>query len=414
MPSETQNGAMAPYARHRWVVCALLFAATTLSYMDRQILGLLKPAFVKDMHWTETDFGDIVAAFSLAYAFGYLLSGRLADRIGVKSSLMSAVVVWSLAAAAQAVAGTVTGFKVARGILGFAEGGNFPASVKGIREWFPAEERALAIGLFNSGANIAAIVTPILLPVVTYALGWRAAFAGAGALGLVWSAAWVLVYRNAPKAAGRPVSERPGWRMAVRWPGTWAFVIGMLLTSPVWWFYLNWMPGYFASRFGTNLQTTALPIVIVYLAADAGSILGGALSSALIRRGFDVVRGRVVGLGIMACCALPVLFAAQVQNLWAAVAVIALAAAGHQGFAANLFAFASETVPVEGVSSVIGLGGFAAGISGMFAAMATGRILDATHGNYLVLFAVAALAYPLAATAAHFILRDRKVPRLRS
>ncbi len=415
MPFAKQQGAVATHGRHRWIVCGLLFCATTISYMDRQILGLLKPSFMQDMRWTETDFGDIVAAFSLAYAFGYLFAGRLIDKVGVKLGLMSAVVFWSLAAAAHAVVGSVFGFKLARGALGLAEGANFPASVKGIRQWFAPDQRALAIGIFNSGSNVAAIVTPIALPFVVHFFGWRTAFIGAGVIGLVWAVAWGLLYKNPPKPADEaPEVKKVGWLQALRWPGTWAFVTGMLMTSPIWWFYLNWMPGYFSERFGTNLATTALPIVVIYLVADVGSILGGAISSAFIKRGIGVVRSRVLALGIMALCALPVFFAANVQSLWPAVAMIALGAAGHQGFAANLYAFASDTVPVEGLSSVIGIGGFFAGIVGMFTAMGTGRILDATHGNYFILFTIAALAYPLAALAIHLILRSHQAREVRS
>ncbi len=419
MPLDHEQGAVTMRGRHRWIVCGLLFGATTLSYMDRQILGLLKPSFMHDLHWSETEFGDIVATFSLAYAFGYLLAGRLVDRIGVKLGLMSAVTIWSLASAAHAVVGSVTGFKLVRGALGLAEGANFPAAVKSVRQWFTPDQRALAIGIFNSGSNVAAIVTPVALPVVVHFLGWRAAFIGAGLLGLVWSVAWALLYKNpafaaelSPAPATPP--QRDGWLQALRWPGTWAFAIGMLLTSPVWWFYLNWMPGYVSGRFGTSLSGTALPIVVIYLVADVGSIAGGALSSFLVRRGGDVVRSRVLALALMALCALPVAFVSQVQSLWPAVAIIALAAAGHQGFAANLYACASDLVPFEGLSSVIGIGGFFAGIAGMFAAMGTGRILDATHGNYLVLFIIAALAYPVAALAAHFILRGQTARDTRS
>lgn len=405
--------------RYRWVVCGLLFASTTICYIDRQIFGLLKPVLDAELGWSETQYGDIVAAFSLLYAFGYLLGGRLMDRIGVRAGLAIAVFGWSLAAAAHGLMSSVLGFKIARGALGITEGGNFPASIKAVREWFPPQERAFATGLFNAGSNIGAIVTPIALPFVVALLGWRGAFLIAGSLGLIWLAAWLRFYERPERqrrlSAGELAHIRSGedaapaedapWLALLRYRGTWAYVLGMLMTSPVWWFYLNWVPGFLHDRFGTNMMGAIGPLVAIYLVADIGSIAGGWISSRMIRRGVRPVPARLLAMLLMALCPLPVAFIAGVSGLWPAVMLIALAAAGHQGLSANLYTLASDTVPARGVSSVIGFGGFAAGIMGMFVAMLVGRILDATGGNYAVLFIGAALAYPLAVLAMALILR---------
>ena len=410
--------------RYRWAVPALLFLATTVCYMDRQILGLLKPVLDRDLGWSETAYGDIVAAFSLMYAFGYLLGGRLMDRLGVRRGLSLAVVGWSLSVAAHALMTTVLGFKIARGALGLMEGGNFPASIKAIREWFPPHERALATGLFNAGSNVGAIVTPITLPFVVAAFGWRAAFVLAGMLGLGWIALWLRFY-HAPERHPR-VSDaelayiRDGdsgpaasqsWRQALRHRGTLAYTAGMLLTSPVWWFYLNWVPGFLNTRFGVNMMASIAPLVTIYLLADVGSVTGGWLSSRLIRAGAAPLRARLIAMLLMAACTMPVALVSQASAMWPAVLLIALAAAGHQGLSANLYTVVSDTVPAGAVSSAVGIGGFAAGITGMFIAMAVGRILTATGGNYMVLFIGAAIAYPVAVLVMAAILRgQRRLP----
>jgi len=408
-----------PRGRYRWVICALLFTSTTICYVDRQIFGLLKPTLDAEFGWSETTYGDIIATFSLMYAFGYLLGGRLMDRIGVRAGLGIAVFGWSLAAAAHGLMSTILGFKIARGALGITEGGNFPASIKAVREWFPPQERAFATGIFNAGSNIGAIVTPVTLPFLVAAVGWRAAFLIAGSLGLIWLVLWLRFYEVPERQKRLSVEElayiRQGddgapaepvkWLSLLRHRGTWAYVVGMLMTSPVWWFYLNWVPGFLHDRFAINMLASIGPLVAIYLIADVGSIAGGWLSSRMIQRGMQPVPARLVTMLLTALCPIPVAFIADVSSLWPAVMLIALAAAGHQGMSANLYTLASDTVPARGVSSVIGIGGFAAGIMGMFVAMAVGRILDATGGNYAVLFIGAALAYPLAVLAMALILR---------
>jgi ACS family hexuronate transporter-like MFS transporter len=410
----------AAIGRYRWTVCALLFASTTICYIDRQIFGLLKPILDVELGWSQTAYGDVVATFSLMYALGYLFGGRMMDAIGVRRGLSLAVVGWSISAALHGLMTSVIGFKLARGALGLSEGGNFPASIKAVREWFPEKERALATGLFNAGSNIGAVVTPITLPFVVAAFGWRAAFLIAGALGIVWVALWLrfyerperqrrlsaaeLAYIEGDRKEPEPTDFVP-WLSLLRHRGTWTYVVGMLMTSPVWWFYLNWVPGFLHDRFGVNMMSAIGPLVVIYLVADIGSVAGGWLSSRFIRGGMAILKARLLAMACMATCTLPVMGVAAAPGLWPAVLLIALAAAGHQGLSANLYTIVSDTMPGRTVSSVIGIGGFAAGVCGMFVAMAVGRILDATGGNYMILFIGAGLAYPLAVAAMAAILR---------
>lgn len=404
---------------YRWTICGLLFFATTINYMDRQILGLLKPLLMQDLGWTETDFGDIVAVFSLMYAFGYAGMGRFMDKVGIKIGLPIAVTGWSIFAAMHGLMSTVTGFKIARGGLGIMEGGNFPASISAIREWFPAKERALATGIFNAGSNIGAVVTPIILPVLVAAFGWQVSFLITGCLGFIWVVLWVLLYEHPEKqrhlsaaerayiASDRPapvVEQKVPWLSLLAYRGTWAYMVGMLMTSPVWWFYLNWVPGYLNKQFGVNMMAAMAPLVTIYFFADFGSIGGGWLSSHLIKKGMRTLRARRVAIFTVAACVVPVALVSQVSHLWIAVGLISLAAAAHQGFSANLYTLVSDTVPSNAVSSVVGIGGFAGGIWGMFTALAIGRILDATGGNYMVLFLGASAVYPLAVFIMHLIL----------
>jgi ACS family hexuronate transporter-like MFS transporter len=406
--------------RYRWTVCALLFASTTICYIDRQIFGLLKPILDVELGWSETAYGDVVATFSMLYALGYLFGGRMMDAIGVRRGLSLAVVGWSISAAAHGLMTSVIGFKLARGALGLSEGGNFPASIKAIREWFPEQERAFATGLFNAGSNIGAVITPITLPFVVAAFGWRAAFLIAGALGIVWAALWLRFYERPERQRRLSAAELAyiqgdrtepestdavPWLSLLRHRGTWAYVVGMLMTSPVWWFYLNWVPGFLHDRFGVNMMSAIGPLVVIYLIADIGSVAGGWLSSRFIRSGMATLSARLLAMACMAACTLPVMGVAAAPGLWPAVLLIALAAAGHQGLSANLYTIVSDTMPGRTVSSVIGIGGFAAGVCGMFVAMAVGRILDATGGNYMILFIGAGLAYPLAVAAMAAILR---------
>lgn len=403
---------------YRWVICALLFFATTINYMDRQVVGLLKPTLMTDLHWTESDFGDIVAAFSLFYAFGYVGIGRLMDRVGVRRGLSLSVAVWSLFGILHAFMSTVFGFKVARAGLGLSEGGNFPAAIKTVSEWFPARERALATGIFNAGSNVGAVVAPVVVPLIVVFWGWRPAFFITGLVGLIWVVFWHALYRrpedhpgvNAAELAyirSDPIVEesvRVPWIKLLGYRGTWANIVGTCFSAPVWWFYLNWVPGFLAKRYGLNLMAAILPLVIIYCMADVGSIAGGWLSSTLIKRGVRTLRARKITFLICGLCVVPVFFASQVSSMWLAVFLIGIAASAHQGYSANVYTIVSDTMPKSSVGSVVGIGGFCAYIVGMFVSMGVGRLLDATHGNYHVLFAIASSLYLIGLLFMHFIL----------
>jgi MFS transporter, ACS family, aldohexuronate transporter len=390
----------------RWIVCGLLFAATALNYMDRQVIGILKPTLQSALHWSEIDYSNIVLFFQLAYAVGYAVAGRLMDLLGTRFGLAGAVLFWSLAAASHGLARSVTGFSLARAALGLGEGGNFPASIKTVGEWFPQRDRALATGLFNSGSNIGALIAPILVPFLTVQYGWQMAFYVTGALGLVWLAFWLAIYRTPPRtqATGADASaKRLSWLQLLARRATWAFVVGTLLTSPVWWFYLFWVPDFLHRAHHLNITAMGPPLVAIYLLTDTGSIAGGWLSSMLIKRGWRPLNARKIALLACAACVIPVFLAPQTGSLWGATLLIALAAAAHQGLSANLYTLVSDTTPSASVASVVGIGGMAGAIGGMFVAKVVGFVLQGT-GSYVVLFAGASAAYPLAVLLMHLIL----------
>ena len=402
---------------YRWTICGLLFFCTTINYMDRQVLGLLKPTLMGELHWTETDFGDIVAAFSLFYAFGYVGVGRLMDKIGVKLGLAGSVAVWSLFACLHAAMSSVLGFKIARAGLGLSEGGNFPASIKTVSEWFPAEERALATGIFNAGSNVGAVAAPIIVPLLLLFASWRVAFLVTGAIGFAWVIAWHMIYRKPeeqPKLSAAelayirsdPVTDqvRIPWLQLLGYRGTWANIAGTCLSAPVWWFYLNWVPGFLSKRFDVNLMDAMLPLVAIYCMADIGSVGGGWLSSHLIKRGVKTLRARKIAFLVCGLCVLPVFMASQVTSVWLAVLLIGIAASAHQGYSANVYTIVSDTMPHGTIGSVVGIGGFCAYIVGMFVSMGVGRLLDATNGNYNVLFAIASSLYLVGLVLMHLIL----------
>jgi len=412
-----QSKALTAIGRYRWTICALLFFSTTINYMDRQVLGLLKTTLMGELHWTESDYGDIVAAFSLFYAFGYIGVGRLMDKFGIRLGLPSAVAVWSFFTCLHAAMGSVLGFKIARAGLGLAEGGNFPASIKAVSEWFPAKERALATGIFNAGSNVGAVVAPILVPLVLMFWGWQAAFLVTGGIGFVWVIVWLIVYKqpeNHPKLSAEelayirsdPVEKQVHipWLQLLRFRGTWANIAGTCFSAPVWWFYLNWVPGFLSKQYGVDLFGAMLPLIIIYTMADFGSVGGGWLSSHLIKRGVKPLRARKITFLICGLCVLPVFFASQVSNMWVAVVLIGIAASAHQGYSANVYTIVSDTMPRNAIGSVVGIGGFSAYIVGMFVSMGVGRLLDATNGNYHVLFGIASMLYLVGLAVMHFIL----------
>jgi ACS family hexuronate transporter-like MFS transporter len=403
-----------PIGRRRWMICGLLFFATTVNYMDRQVIALLKPTLQIQFGWTEKGYGDIIFAFTLAYAIGLLLIGKLIDRFGTRKGFSLAVFVWSVSAMAHAAANSVLQFGIARFSLGLGEAGSFPAAVKAVAEWFPKRERALATGLFNSGSNIGAIVTPLVVPWITYRFGWRMAFIATGAVGFVWILCWLSFYRRPEEDAKLTAAElayihsdppdqndQPAdsestvpWLTLLRLPQAWAIALGKFFTDPIWWVYLFWMPD-FLSKLGLSLTGMALPLFVIYSGASVGSIGGGWLSSALLKRGWTLNTSRK---GAMLACALavtPIMFAAHTRNAWLAVGLVAIAAGAHQGWSANIYTLASDMFPRKAVASVVGFGTMAGAIGGMCIAKTVGYLLQRTH-SYVPVFAMAGLAYLVA------------------
>ncbi len=419
---DTDVSAKRPYLAsamtyYRWSVVALLFFAVTVNYVDRAVLGVLKPLLDQKMGWDQKDYGWMVTAFQAAYASGYLLAGRWVDRIGVRLGLLLTVSVWSGAAMAHAAARSVAGFSAARSVLGFAEGGCFPAAIKAVAEWFPREQRALATGIFNAGSPVGAIACPLVVPWLASRWDWQGAFLATGALGLLWVVLWARLYqppdrhpRVAPAELAYIRKDPPErvlnvpWLELMRHRQTWAFMIGMMASAPIWWFYVFWTPDFLNKRFGLNLTQSSMPLVVVFFVSGFGGILGGWLSSALLRYGWSVNAARKTALLVCALCVLPVFATPLVAGVWAAVALVALAAAAHCGYAANLYTLVSDTVPKPAVSSVVGVGGMAGSVAGMGFAQIVSRILHFSHNNYLVPFALAASTYLLALGLIHLLL----------
>ncbi len=365
----------------------------------------------------EVAYGHIVFWFQAAYAAGYLFAGRLNDILSVKRGYALSVFVWSLAAVAHSVVRSVTGFSIARVGLGLAEGGNFPAAIRTISEWFPQKERALATGIFNAGSNVGVMVSALMVPWITLKYGWPMAFLATGVLGFIWLVPWLMMYQqpdNHLKVSAselayiqsdpKDTSEPIPWLGLLRFRATWAFAVGMALSSPIWWFYLFWVPGFLFDHYKIDLKNIGPPLIIVYLIADFGSIAGGWLSSHLIKSGRTVNFARKTALLACALCVIPVVFASQVTNQWVSVCLIGLAAAAHQGWSANLYTLVSDSVPRKAVSSVIGIGGMSGAIAGLFFAEFVGHVLAWTHNNYLILYIIAPTAYLLAFTIIHLLL----------
>jgi ACS family hexuronate transporter-like MFS transporter len=423
----------------------LLFLAATVNYVDRQVIGILKPTLVNEFGWQdERIYASIVFSFQLAYAIGLLLAGRVMDRLGTRRGFTLAVVLWSLAAIAHGaadwfpalqlptinldamtglsivwVSGAAAGFVLARFALGLGEAGNFPAAIKTVAEWFPRRQRALATGIFNSGTNVGALLTPLIVPWITLNWGWPWAFVVTGGIGLFWVVAWLGVYHppdRHPRVSSAelafirsdpPETDRPiRWRRVLPHRPTWAFALGKLMTDPVWWVYLFWVPDFLHRNHGLDLRSLGLPLVIIYLAADVGSIGGGWLSSALLQKGWTVNWARKAAMLVCALAVLPIVAAGQVTNLWVAVGLIGLAAAAHQGWSANLYTLVSDTFPRQAVGSVVGFGGMAGAVGGMLISLVVGEILQRT-GSYLLIFIGAGSAYLVA-----WLLIHALVPRL--
>jgi ACS family hexuronate transporter-like MFS transporter len=422
MPTTTARSSSGPglgerIGKFRWVICGLLFFATTINYIDRQVLGILAPDLQKEIGWSELDYGRIVIAFQVSYAVMMLVWGKILDRIGTKLGLGIAVGWWSLAAMATAFARSAMTFGFFRFLLGVGEAANFPASIKTVAEWFPKSERALAVGIFNSGTNIGAVVAPICVPLIAAAWGWQMAFILTGALGFIWLIAWWALYQTAavhPRlhpaerkfildGLEEPITAKVRLGEVLGYRQLWAFALGKLLTDPVWWFYLFWLPKFLATEH--NIRGVALIpyLTTVYLIADAGSIFGGYLSSTLIKRGYPVNRARKTAMGIFAAIIPTVIIASQTKSAWTAVLLIGLATACHQGWSANMFTLASDMFPRRAVGTVVGFGGFMGGIGGILIAEFAGRILNRDPSYYLPIFIVAGTLYLVALAVIHLL-----------
>ena len=397
-----------PFGQRRWLICALLFFATSVNYMDRQVIGLLKPTLQLQFGWTEVGYSNIVLAFQFAYGAGLLFIGKLIDRLGTRKGFSLAVLVWSVAAMAHAAASSVFQFAIARFALGFGEAGSFPACVKAVAEWFPKRERALATGLFNCGSNIGAILTPLIVPWLTYRFGWRMAFIATGALGFIWIVCWLAVYHRPEEDKFCSAAELAyiqsdvqqhtdtiSLRSMITHRQAWAVALGKLFTDPIWFVYLFWMPDFLSRNLGLDLRGMALPLFIIYSGASVGSIAGGWLSSFLLKRGWTVNASRKTTLFMCALAVTPIMIAAVTKNAWLAVFLIAIAAGAHQGWSANIYTLASDMFPKSAVAAVVGFSTMIGMIGGMFVSKVVGYILQRT-GSYVPVFVMAGLAYLVA------------------
>jgi ACS family hexuronate transporter-like MFS transporter len=412
----------------RWVICGLLFFATTINYIDRQVLGILAPDLQREIGWSELDYGRIVIAFQVSYAVMMLAWGGILDRIGTKLGLAVAVTWWSFAAMGTSLARSAMGFGFARFLLGVGEAANFPASIKTVAEWFPKSERALATGIFNAGTNVGAIVAPISVPLIAAAWGWRAAFVLTGALGFAWLVAWWALYQTAAvhpslKAAERqyildgleePVTAKTTLGEVLGSRQLWAFALGKMLTDPVWWFYLFWLPKFLAQEHGIR-GTALIPyLTTVYIIADVGSVFGGYLSSTLIKRGWSVNHARKTAMAIFAAIIPSVIFASQTRSAWLAVILIGIATACHQGWSCNIFTLASDMFPRRAVGTVVGFGGFAGGVGGVLIAEFAGRVLNRDPSYYFPMFLVAGTIYLVALAVIHWLAPRLEPAKLRA
>lgn len=406
--------------KYRWRILALLFFAATINYIDRQVLGILKPYIEDELGWSETDYSYMVVAFQAAYALGYVFMGWLMDKVGTKKGFTIAITIWSLAAMAHAGARSVMGFVMARFVLGLGESGNFPASLKAVSEWFPKKERSFATGIFNAGTNIGAIIAPIAVPFITFRYGWEMAFILTGALGFIWILFWLIMYKKPevhPKVSKQELAHiksddqqnntRIPWLKLLNKRQTLAYALGKFMTDPFWWIYLFWLPDYLNKVHGLDITQMAGPLIVIFLVSDVGSVLGGWLGTYFIKKGWSLGRARKLA---MLCCALavvPIFTVSFTGNLWVAVGFISLAAAAHQGWGANLFTIPSDLMPQGAVGSVVGIGGLYGAVGGMMISTVVGLILQYT-GSYFLIFMMASLSYLLALMVIHWLVPNYK------
>jgi ACS family hexuronate transporter-like MFS transporter len=405
----------------RWRICALLFFATTINYIDRQILGILAPQLQKQFDWTDSHYGFIVSSFQAAYAIGFLFMGYVIDKIGSRLGYVISIAFWSVATLLHALVRTAFGFGAVRFILGLGESGNFPAALKAVSEWFPIKERSFATGIFVSGASIGAIVAPLFVPMIVIHFGWQWSFIVTGLLGLIWIFFWLRIYRTPQKHSSLskgeldyimsdPVEQKVkvSWLQLLKYKQTWAFTIGKFMTDPIFSFFFFFLPKFFDSNYGVRLDKIGPPLMVIYLMSDLGSIAGGWVSSFLIKRGWSVNASRKTTMLIAALNVTPVYFAAQAHHLWTAVGLIGLAMAAHSAWSSNLFTLTTDMFPRQVVGSVVGIGSTVGAIGGMFGATFAGFLLQTT-GSYLPLFIVAGSAYLIALGSIQLL-----VPRLKS
>jgi ACS family hexuronate transporter-like MFS transporter len=415
---------------YRWVICALLFFATTINYIDRQVIGLLKPTLEREFHWTEVDYGYIVMVFAGMYALGYVVFGTFIDKVGSKVGYGISVLVWSTAAVLHAFAKSTFGFGFVRGLLGLAESGNFPAGVKAVAEWFPVKERALATGIFNSGTSIGAVVAPIIVPWILGVYGWQEAFVITGVIGFIWLVFWWIFYDipTRQKRLKQPELDyilsdnetEPETPVKLKWSHllglkqTWVFIVGKVLTDPIWWFFLFWLPSFFADTFNLDLTKPSLHLAVVYVATTFGSIGGGYLSSYFIKLGWPALRARKTTLLIVAVLVTPIFLVQFATNIWSVVALVALATAAHQAWSANIFTIVSDMFPKSAVSTVVGIGGMSGSIASTLFPILVGTLLayyknlgNITAG-YNILFIICGCAYFLAWGIIQLLTRKMK------
>jgi ACS family hexuronate transporter-like MFS transporter len=451
----------------RWTVCGLLFFATTLNYMDRQVLGLLKPILqdpIRGIGMTEIQYGAIVSIFSLAYALGQLLAGSFIDRVGTRIGYAIALSIWTIASVSHALvyfpaftvplhnaavalshilhhvpgfasapsldlianlSGAVIGFGIARFVLGLGEAGNFPAAIKAVAEWFPRHERALATGIFNAGTNVGATVAPFVVGILMYRFGWPCAFLGTTAFAVIWLVLWLTIYR-APQLHPRvsaselaSIDSEPAESVTkIAWPRllshrqTWAFFLGKVITDPIWWFYLYWLPGFLNARYGLSITRMGLPLLVVYGLCTVGSVFGGWLPAQFMKLGWTLNRARKIAMLLYALAIVPIVLIGNTQTLWQAIGLICLATAAHQAWSANLFTLASDMFPRRAVASVVGIGACGGSLAMMFISLFIGFVLQMTHGNYLPVFVLAGFGYLLAIMFIHLLAPRLEMARI--
>ncbi|MET0244294.1 MAG: MFS transporter [Flavitalea sp.] len=425
--------------KYRWTICTLVFFATTINYLDRQVISLVKEDLDKQFSWTKSDYANITAVFQLAYALGMFFVGRLIDKLGTKMGYAISLLLWSIAAMGHALVNSTGGFMIARAALGITEAGNFPAAIKTIAEWFPKKERAFATGIFNSGTNIGAIIAPLTVPFIAVAWGWKWAFVITGAIGLIWLLFWFFMYEipSKHKRLGKAefdhihsdqednvtepvVKEKVPWGKLLQFRQTWAFALGKFLTDGVWWFYLFWLPDFLNEGYGLTKTQIAIPVALVYTIAAVGSVFGGWLPLNFISRGWAVFKARKTSMIIYAFCALPVVTAQLFggTNMWYAVCIIGFAAAAHQAWSANIFTTVSDMFPKKAVGSITGIGGMAGGLGGMLISKSAGWMFDYYKGlgeietGYMIMFIFCGLAYLLAWTIMHYLVPTMKMVKL--